>query len=280
MTTVIIGNKVSTIGKSAFYRCSSVTSIVVPNSVTRIGDSAFDDCSALNSVYISDIGAWCNITFENSDANPLGNAHALLFINDELATEVIIPNSVNSINDYAFYNCNSLTSIELPNSITSIGRRAFEGCSSLTSIEVPSNVASIGWNAFTGCSALESLLLGSGLTSVGNNAFKGCTALKVIKSLNPTPPAIKSSTFDGVDKEACQLIVTKGNLAYYWLDPYWKEFLNISDDLLALNPLPIVRYGDGSVNLADYAPEGVSLTYESSNSDVAKIEGSMLTICW
>ncbi len=279
LTTVIIGNKVSTIGKSAFYRCSSVTSIVVPNSVTRIGDSAFDDCSALNSVYISDIGAWCNITFENSDANPLGNAHALLFINDELATEVIIPNSVNSINDYAFYNCNSLTSIELPNSITSIGRRAFEGCSSLTSIEVPSNVASIGWNAFTGCSALESLLLGSGLTSVGNNAFKGCTALKVIKSLNPTPPAIKSSTFDGVDKEACQLIVTKGNLAYYWLDPYWKEFLNISDDLLALNPLPIVRYGDGSVNLADYAPEGVSLTYESSNSDVAKIEGSMLTIC-
>lgn len=122
-------------------------------------------------------------------------------------------------------------------------------------------------------------MLGSGLTTVRYAAFSGCTALKVIKSLNPTPPAIESSTFDGVDKEACQLIVTKGNLAYYWLDPYWKEFLNISDDLLALNPLPIVRYGDGSVNLADYAPDGVSLTYESSNSDVARIEGTMLTIC-
>lgn len=129
------------------------------------------------------------------------------------------------------------------------------------------------------CSALETLLLGSGLTTVRYAAFSGCTALKVIKSLNPTPPAIESSTFDGVDKETCQLIVTKGNLVHYWLDPYWKEFLNISDDLLALNPLPIVRYGEGSVNLADYAPEGVSLTYESSNSDVARIEGTMLTIC-
>ena len=75
------------------------------------------------------------------------------------------------------------------------------------------------------------------------------------------------------------MIVTKGNLAYYRLDKFWQEFLNISDNLLALNPLPIVRYGDGSVNLANYAPVGISLTYESSNSDVAKIEGTMLTIC-
>lgn len=278
LTSVNIPNSVTWIGRCAFYNCTSLASIEIPSSVASIGWSAFHGCSSLNSVHISDIVAWCNISFGDYDANPLCCAHSL-YINGELATNIIIPNSIKNLNDYTFYGCNTMSSITLPTKVTSIGISAFEGCSSLTSIEVPSNVASIGWNAFTGCSALESLLLGSGLTSVGNNAFKGCTALKVIKSLNPTPPAIKSSTFDGVDKEACQLIVTKGNLAYYWLDPYWKEFLNISDDLLALNPLPIVRYGDGSVNLADYAPEGVSLTYESSNSDVAKIEGSMLTIC-
>lgn len=40
-----------------------------------------------------------------------------------------------------------------------------------------------------------------------------------------------------------------------------------------------MRYGDGSINLADYDSVGVSLTYESNNSDVVKIEGPMLTIC-
>ena len=91
-----IPNSVTSIGGSAFYGCSSLTSLTIPNSVTSIGSSAFSDCSSL--------------------------------------TSITIPNSVTTVGDYAFYKCSSLTSITIPNSIKSIGWRAFLACSSLTQI--------------------------------------------------------------------------------------------------------------------------------------------------
>lgn len=120
--------------------------------------------------------------------------------------------------------------------------------------------------------------MGTKLRSIGSSGFANCPNISKIYSLNPTPPKISTSVFEDVDKETCQLIVTKGNLVYYWLDPVWREFLNMSDDLLYLSPLPEVKYGDAPVDLADYAPEGYSFKYETSNSDVVRLDGSVITI--
>lgn len=84
--------------------------------------------------------------------------------------------------------------------------------------------------------------------------------------------------FDSVDKKTCQLVVAKGNLGYYLRAPVWKEFLNMNDNMLALNPLPAMRYGDEPVDLSAYAPEGVTLSYESSDNSVARLDGSTLSI--
>jgi hypothetical protein len=67
-------------------------------------------------------------------------------------SDVVIPDSVTSIGDYAFENCESLTNIEIPNSVTSIEKYAFWGCTSLTSIEIPNSVTSIGEGVFKRCS--------------------------------------------------------------------------------------------------------------------------------
>ena len=91
------------IGDNAFVACNCLTSIYIPNSVTSIGENAFSLCTSLSAVNISDIVAWCGISF-NSQANPLSYAHNL-FLNDEIISELIIPNSVMSISDYAFSNC-------------------------------------------------------------------------------------------------------------------------------------------------------------------------------
>ncbi len=66
-------------------------------------------------------------------------------------TEYTIPNSVTSINDYAFYRCVSLAKVVVPNSVTSIGSSAFGGCSSLVNINIPNSVTSIGTYAFFYC---------------------------------------------------------------------------------------------------------------------------------
>ena len=65
-------------------------------------------------------------------------------------TSINIPNSVTTIEGWAFKECKSLTNINIPNSVTTIGKGAFSGCDSLTSITIPSSVVTIIGNPFYG----------------------------------------------------------------------------------------------------------------------------------
>ena len=164
--------------KTNLLACSSAATgdITIPNSVTSIGERAFAYCFGLTSVHISDIAAWCAISFGDDDANPLSYAHNL-YLNGELVTDLVIPNSVTSIGDYAFYYCTGLTSVTIPNSVTSIGDGAFSGCTSLTSVTIPNSVTSIGYEAFLSCSGLTSVTIPNSVTSIGEAAFYYCSGL-------------------------------------------------------------------------------------------------------
>ena len=149
--TIFIQEGVTHIGGRAFQNCFSLTSINIPNSVTSIASRAFEGCGNLTSVHITDLAAWCNITFDSGlYANPLCYAHHL-YLNNQEITNLIIPEGMTSIGDFAFQNCTGLTSITIPNSVTDIGHNAFEGCRSLTSITIPNSVTSIGNYAFYKC---------------------------------------------------------------------------------------------------------------------------------
>ncbi len=215
LTSVTIGNYVTSIGNSAFSGCSGLTSVTIGNYVTSIGNSAFSGCSGLTTVnYTGTIEQWCNILFDNPTSNPTSYSHSLN-INGSPLTNLAIPNSVTSIGNYAFCGCSGLTSVTIGNSVTSIGNNAFSGCSGLTSVTIGNSVTSIGNSAFSGCSGLTTvnytgtieqwcnilfdnptsnptsyshslningspltnLAIPNSVTSIGNYAFCGCSGL-------------------------------------------------------------------------------------------------------
>ncbi|MBN2922176.1 MAG: leucine-rich repeat protein [Lactobacillus sp.] len=63
-------------------------------------------------------------------------------------SSIVIPNSVTSIGDSAFWDCTSLFSIIIPDSVTSIGSCAFSNCSSLSNIVIPASVTNMDGNPF------------------------------------------------------------------------------------------------------------------------------------
>ena len=196
LTSITLPNSVTSIGISAFYNCHNLTSVTIPNSVTSIGEYAFFRCDALTSINV-DVNNpnYCSIDGVLFDKN---QTTLIKYPRGKQGASYIIPNSVTSIGDDAFYGCDALTSVTIPNSVTSIGNSAFRDCCALTSITIPNSVTSIGNSTFSGCDALTSVTIPNSVTSIGNSAFKNCKKLTSITIPNSVT-SIGNGAFSGCD---------------------------------------------------------------------------------
>ena len=273
LTSVTISEGVTSIGSKAFKLNQALSSITIPSSVTSIEGDAFDYCSKLKSVHISDLAAWCNISFGNYKSNPLYYGPRL-YLNDQEITDLVIPEGVTSIGNYAFSGCSGLTSVDIPNSVTSIGHSAFRNCSSLTTVTIPNSVTSIGDYAFSGCSGLTSVTIipesmtsisignyafqnCSGLTSVdigsrwrttiGSYAFANCEDLEVVTCHATSVPTTQSNAFDNSYVEYAKLIVPDEAYDAYSTTAPWSNFgtkLKLSEATMVAAKSYTREYGD------------------------------------
>ncbi|MDE6665153.1 MAG: leucine-rich repeat domain-containing protein, partial [Ruminococcus sp.] len=92
-------------------------------------------------------------------------------------TEIIIPDSVTTIGDGAFYNCYSLTEITIPDSVTTIEGSAFSGCGSLTEITLPDSITDLNSYLFMDCRSLKNVRLPENINSIGYQTFYNCERL-------------------------------------------------------------------------------------------------------
>ena len=218
LTKVTIPQSASSVASDAFTGCTVVDTIITglgfnvassfnnskttlktitisgnTSSAFNFPSNAFDGCTALTGVYISNLQLWLTIYFGNDRSNPLRYANNL-YLNNTLVTSVDVPQTITSINSYAFYNYTKLTNITLHQPITSLRHYAFYGCTGLTNVVIPDSITSIGTQTFSSCTNLASVTLSSAITTIPSGAFGGCTSLTTFISKAVNPPSISDIT--------------------------------------------------------------------------------------
>ncbi len=228
------GLPVTSIGNSAFSKCSNLTSVTIPDSVTSIGSFAFIGCSSLMSI--------------------------------------TIPNSVTNIGEYAFVRCSSLVSVTIPNSVTSIGSSAFSNCVSLTCLTVDKNninYKSIDGNLYTkdGTTLIQyaigktetSFTISDSVTSIGDNAFYNCSSLANIMIPN------------SVTRIGYNAFSYCGSLTRITVDENNGNYKSIDGNLYTKDGTMLIQYAIGKAETTITIPNGVTSITDSAFSDCCSL---------
>ncbi len=194
LTEIVIPKNVETIEFGVLAECDSLTEITIPENVTFIGKRAFSNCDSLIKFNIENNNQYYSV----KDGNLYNKAQTELiqYANGKTDTLFVIPGSVTTVGDSAFWGCASLKSIAIPKGVTTIGDMAFANCVNLTSITIPGSVTTIGGGAFFSCSSLKSVTIPEGVTTIKENAFCDCDSLKSV-TIPESVKTIEYGTFWG-----------------------------------------------------------------------------------
>lgn len=264
ITSIAIGEGVTSIGNKAFLSCSNLATVSIPSTLATIGDHAFHSCSNLTTIsvaagntnFATEDGILYNYDKTTAILCPAkkGGAIALPATVTTLPTSLFNGNTnitsldlsactnLTTISGSLCYGCTALASVTLPASVSIIDQMAFEGCNHLTTINLSQCTAltMIRTQAFNGCALLEGThTLPNTVTSIGSDAFANCAALQelVIQSAFDTfaddpdddydGNGFGSGTFGGCT--ALKLNITDTNLAEVMLSypsHNWYEYAN------------------------------------------------------
>ncbi|MBQ3204536.1 MAG: leucine-rich repeat protein [Alistipes sp.] len=227
---VSIGNGILEIPGGLFDHCSSLSNVTIPKNVISIGIYAFADCGLisvtlgenlksmgsafygckkLESIYISSLSSWLSYNWDPTNTFYYLNRYYKLFINDELLTDVLVPDNIKEIKREVFRNCSSIKNVTLHNGVTSIGPKAFMD-SSLESIIFSDSVRIIDESAFRNCTGLRNIIIPANLESIRESAFSGCMGLERVYFNSAQPPILEDNSFSYYDNESrCYRVLPK-----------------------------------------------------------------------
>lgn len=153
---------------------SEFKKLTIPKSVKSVGTRVFAGAPLLSEVYYEgSLEDWLDINFKSSFIGAYD-----LYIEGALVTDIVIPQTVTEIKDYAFYNCSSLKTAVIPHEVISAGSNAFKKCSSLHTLTVGGGLVESGaTNELIKDTAVKKVIVADGVKKIGGGAFYDCEGL-------------------------------------------------------------------------------------------------------
>ena len=211
VSTVEIPDSVEVINRSAFYQTAYILEVTLPAGLKRIEEFTFYGCSQLLSVgYMKTPEAGGEPQrveglpekLEHIGRSSFYECYLLGCAVDATGYNVldrdvtlVIPDTVKTIEKYAFYKCGAsskdydtgittlygIDKVVLGSGVESIGENAFGSFESLTSLETGDGIKTIGWKAFYKCPNLKEIKFGASVEKIDARAFYGCSSLKSVE---------------------------------------------------------------------------------------------------
>ncbi len=226
--SVTITNGITSIGFESFYDCYRLSNVTLGEDVNYVGAKAFDFCSKLENIYITDLSQWCE-KIVRGGIYSISLAYRNLYCNNELVTDLVIPEDVTTIAGAAFYGYSKLSSVTIHKDVKIIGNQAFNASGVkkvfisdlaswceiehrggndllyygdlyfnnelITSLDIPEGVTKIGKYAFSYCSHIKEVTIPSSVTVIEYGAFRYCGGISQI-TLPNTVKKIEGAVFE------------------------------------------------------------------------------------
>lgn len=215
--TLSIGSGVTELNEKAFYHCTSLESASIAAGVVTIGNEVFTDCSSLKAITVAEE----NPNYSSDECGVLFNKDKTKLIQGPggITGTYTVPNGVTTIGDHAFYQSKQLTGLAFPDSLKTIEGFAFYGCENiehidygnglveapgsmtfaycnkLTEVNLPDSFKTIGAHMYRGCEGLVDIVIPDGVETIGTEAFAYISNLKSVK-LGKGVKLIKRSAFE------------------------------------------------------------------------------------
>lgn len=203
LTSLTIPDSVTRISYNAFKNCTALTRVIIPDSVEKVGPGAFEGCTELTSVEIGEnVNSWGSGVFANCNSLATvsvsrGNEYLTYYngavYNGDMTMlyqvlparegdNYVMPDTVKSIDTYAFWNLQNTKNVMVSDKVTDIPRQAMSSMGSVENVVIQNPTSGIGEKAIANNANLKQVVIPESVVNIDRKAFAGSPDMKIYTS--------------------------------------------------------------------------------------------------